>query len=70
MTDRRWIRARRVLLHATDIMDEDEGENWTRVNTLLNTVEAIELVGPTVAPTDLACVCSTEAARGSMMPSR
>jgi molecular chaperone Hsp33 len=41
------------LLHATDIMDEDEGENWTRVNTLLNTVEAIELIGPTVAPTDL-----------------
>ena len=41
------------LLEATDILNEDEGENWTRVNTLLNTVEEIELIGPTVAPTDL-----------------
>ena len=41
------------LLDATDILNEDEGENWTRVNTLLNTVEEIELIGPTVAPTDL-----------------
>ena len=41
------------LLDATDILDEDEGENWTRVNTLLDTVDEIELIGPTVAPTDL-----------------
>lgn len=41
------------LLDATDIMTEDEGENWTRANTLLDTVDEIELIGPTVAPTDL-----------------
>lgn len=41
------------LLDAVDILDEDEGENWTRANTLLDTVEQIELIGPTVAPTDL-----------------
>lgn len=41
------------LLHATDILDPDEIENWTRVNALLDTVDEIELIGPTVAPTDL-----------------
>ncbi|WP_342077470.1 Hsp33 family molecular chaperone HslO [Yoonia sp. SS1-5] len=41
------------LLDATDILTEDEGENWIRANTLLDTVEEIELIGPTVAPTDL-----------------
>ncbi len=41
------------LLDAADILDADEGENWTRANTLLDTVEEIELIGPTVAPTDL-----------------
>ena len=41
------------LLHAVDILDEVEGENWTRANVLLDTVEAIELIGPSVAPTDL-----------------
>ncbi len=41
------------LLDATDILDADEGENWTRANTLLDTVEEIELIGPSVAPTDL-----------------
>ena len=41
------------LLQATDILNEDEGENWTRANTLLDTVEEIELIGPSVAPTDL-----------------
>ncbi|MBE0413118.1 Hsp33 family molecular chaperone HslO [Yoonia sp.] len=41
------------LLDAVDILDEDEGENWTRANALLDTVEQIELIGPTVAPTDL-----------------
>jgi len=41
------------LLTASDVMDEDEGENWTRVNTLLDTVEDMELIGPTVQPTDL-----------------
>lgn len=29
------------------------GENWSRVNLLLDTVEELELIGPTVAPTEL-----------------
>ena len=29
------------------------GEHWTRANILLDTAEALELVGPHVAPTDL-----------------
>ncbi len=41
------------LLDATDILDADEGENWTRANALLDTVEEMELIGPSVAPTDL-----------------
>ncbi|WP_368185545.1 Hsp33 family molecular chaperone HslO [Aestuariibius sp. HNIBRBA575] len=41
------------LLAATDILDEAEGENWTRANTLLDTVEDLELVGPSVQPSEL-----------------
>ena len=41
------------LLGAQDIVDGEELENWTRVNTLLDTVEDLELIGPSVAPTDL-----------------
>jgi molecular chaperone Hsp33 len=41
------------LLNHADILAGEEGENWTRANMLLDTVEEIELVGPTVAPTDL-----------------
>ncbi len=41
------------LLQAGDLLDGDEGDNWTRANLLLDTVEAMELVGPQVAPTDL-----------------
>jgi molecular chaperone Hsp33 len=41
------------LLAPVDILDGDEGENWTRVNYLLDTVEELELIGPHVAPTDL-----------------
>ena len=41
------------LLDATDLLDADETENWTRANVLLDTVDEIELIGPTVAPTDL-----------------
>ena len=41
------------LLDAADILDENEGENWTRANALLDTVEALELIGPTVQPTEL-----------------
>ena len=41
------------LLDATDILDADEGENWNRANILLDTVDELELIGPTIAPTDL-----------------
>ena len=41
------------LLRHTDILAGEEGENWTRANLLLDTVEEIELIGPTVSPTDL-----------------
>ncbi len=41
------------LLAHHDILDGEEGENWTRANLLLDTVEELELIGPTVQPTDL-----------------
>mgnify|MGYP000241768206 CR=1 FL=1 len=41
------------LLLAEDILEGDEAENWTRANTLLDTVEELELIGPQVHPTDL-----------------
>lgn len=41
------------LLEATDILDDDEGENWNRANLLLDTVEELELIGPQVQPTEL-----------------
>lgn len=41
------------LLGAQDLVDGDEQENWTRVNLLLDTVDDLELIGPSVAPTDL-----------------
>ncbi|MFQ6550894.1 Hsp33 family molecular chaperone HslO [Aestuariibius insulae] len=41
------------LLAPTDMLDGDEEENWTRANLLLDTVEELELIGPSVQPTDL-----------------
>ncbi len=41
------------LLNADDILDPDETENWGRVNILLDTVEELELIGPSISPTDL-----------------
>lgn len=41
------------LLTASDLLDEEDGENWTRANVLLDTVEELELIGPVVSPTDL-----------------
>lgn len=41
------------LLDASDILDEDEGENWTRASLHLRTAEELELIGPTVQPTEL-----------------
>lgn len=36
-----------------DLDDDDNSENWSRANILLDTVEELELIGPTVAPADL-----------------
>lgn len=41
------------LLQADDFLDGDESEKWNRANTLLDTVEEMELIGPIVHPTDL-----------------
>lgn len=41
-----------LLTHA-DILSGDASENWTRANLLLDTVEEMELIGPSVTPTDL-----------------
>ena len=41
------------LLVASDIVEGDGEENWNRVNHLLDTVEALELIGPSVQPTEL-----------------
>lgn len=41
------------LLSAEDILDDDSQENWSRANILLDTVEELELIGPTVHPNDL-----------------
>lgn len=41
------------LIEAADILQGAESEDWNRANHLLSTVEPMELIGPTVAPTDL-----------------
>ncbi|THH34662.1 Hsp33 family molecular chaperone HslO [Aliishimia ponticola] len=41
------------VLQPSDIVQGDEAENWSRVNMLLDTVGELELVGPSVAPSDL-----------------
>lgn len=41
------------LLTHSDILSGEEGENWTRANLLLDTVEEMELIGPSVQPTEL-----------------
>jgi molecular chaperone Hsp33 len=41
------------VLRADDLVDGEEGENWSRVNILLDTVEELEAIGPVVPPTDL-----------------
>ena len=38
---------------AQDLVHGDEAEQWSRVNILLDTVEDLELIGPSVPPTDL-----------------
>ncbi|SFR00817.1 Hsp33 family molecular chaperone HslO [Poseidonocella sedimentorum] len=41
------------LLTGDDLLQGDDGENWSRVNLLLDTVEDLEMIGPQIAPTDL-----------------
>lgn len=41
------------LLAASDILSDDEGENWRRANILLDTVDPLELIGPSIQPTEL-----------------
>ncbi|MDD9923369.1 MAG: Hsp33 family molecular chaperone HslO [Boseongicola sp.] len=41
------------LLQGEDILQGDDANNWEHVNVLLDTAEDIELIGPTVQPTEL-----------------
>ncbi|WP_114286869.1 Hsp33 family molecular chaperone HslO [Candidatus Halocynthiibacter alkanivorans] len=41
------------VLAAADVLSGDAAENWNRVNILLDSVEVLELIGPSVAPTNL-----------------
>ncbi len=41
------------LLQADDVLGGEEIDNWNHVNVLLDTAEEIELIGPTVQPTEL-----------------
>lgn len=41
------------LLAAKDILDEDAAEEWNHVNVLLDSADELELIGPSVQPTDL-----------------
>lgn len=40
-------------LTASDLLFDDDEENWNRANILLDSVEALELIGPSVTPADL-----------------
>lgn len=41
------------ILQANDLPNGDQEENWARANILLDTVEDLELIGPSVPPADL-----------------
>ena len=41
------------ILTAADLVNGEERENWGRVNILLDTVDDLELIGPSIAPMDL-----------------
>ena len=41
------------LLLASDLVDGDQEDNWNRANFHLDTVDELELIGPSVTPTDL-----------------
>ena len=57
------------LIEAADILQGAESEDWTRANHLLSTVEPLELIGPSVAPTDLLLRLFTRKPRGCSTPS-
>lgn len=42
-----------AILSANDLVHDEQAENWNRVNILLDTVEDLELIGPSIAPSDL-----------------
>ena len=41
------------LLLAQDVLNEEDSENWNRANILLDSVEDLEMIGPSVSPSDL-----------------
>lgn len=41
------------ILQPSDLLAEDEKENWTRVNVLLDTVDDLELIGPSLEPSNV-----------------
>lgn len=41
------------VLKASDLVDGAEEENWNRANILLDTVDDLELIGPSISPNDL-----------------
>ncbi len=41
------------VLQAGDLLGDDEMENWNRVNILLDTVDDLELIGPSLEPSDV-----------------
>ncbi|MEM7075511.1 MAG: Hsp33 family molecular chaperone HslO [Pseudomonadota bacterium] len=41
------------LLTASDLVGGDKADDWNRANLLLDTVEDLELIGPSVSPADL-----------------
>lgn len=43
----------RLLTPQDVVADGDDGENWTRANALLDTVEELELIGPSITPDTL-----------------
>lgn len=41
------------VLQASDLLHDDAADNWNRANILLDTVEDLELIGPSLHPNDL-----------------
>ncbi len=41
------------VLQPADLLNDDEAENWNRVNILLDTVDDLELIGPSLEPSDV-----------------